>query len=114
VPVSFARTLALLLALLATACTAKDGDLPLVERTKVDYDSTRDGPRPPAAMTGARDAKDEAPEQDGKCTHAWEALPRGTHTYMDASDPPMPALCTPVVCTKCGLVRHECQKRRRR
>ncbi len=102
--------LGLLLCALPGCTSASDG--PPVVRTKIDYDSTRDGPRPEVVDEGAP----VAPPDPSTCTHAWEAVPRGTHAYPDPSDPlgMAMAICTPVVCTKCGLVRHECQRRRRR
>jgi hypothetical protein len=96
-----------IVALLGCASDRKDG--PPVVRTKIDYDSTRDGPRPQVVDDGLPAAKPDPSE----CDHIWEAVPRGTHAYPDPSDPlgMAVAICTPVVCTKCGLVRHECQKR---
>lgn len=102
-----------LLALLCLAplhgCASDRKDGPPVVRTKIDYDSTRDGPRPQVVDDGLPAAKPDPSE----CDHVWEAVPRGTHAYPDPSDPlgMAVAICTPVVCTKCGLVRHECQKR---
>lgn len=111
---------ALLLAVGLTGCASREGSGPAVTRTAIDYDSTRDGPRPPPtaddpAPGGEDGAKGAAGEQKAECAHVWEALPRAMHTYPDPAAPfGPPALCTPVVCTKCGLVRHECQRRRRR
>lgn len=57
----------------------------------------------------------KAPEVEAPkpCQHVWEFLDRATHSYIDP-DSGLPALCTPRVCPKCGLVIHECQGRRRR
>jgi len=92
-------------------CASPSDDPPVV-RTKIDYDSTRDGPRPEVVDEGLPRPKPDP----STCTHAWEAVPRGTHAYPDPSDPLgfAVAICTPVLCTKCGRVRHECQRRNRR
>ena len=101
--------LALVLVATAVGCASDRRDGPPVVRTKIDYDSTRDGPRPQVVDDGLPAAKPDP----SACDHVWEAVPRGTHAYPDPSDPlgMAVAICTPVVCTKCGLVRHECQKR---
>ena len=99
---------ALLLLAAATACSSQKSGAPAPVITKIDYDSTRDGPVMPKAS-------DAAPAVPSKCAHVWEALPRSTHYYQDpSSDLSSMLLCTPVRCPKCGLVRHECQQRRRR
>jgi hypothetical protein len=50
------------------------------------------------------------PEKDAAqpCKHTWQFLDRQTHPYVtrDGSI----ALCTPRVCTQCGLVQHECTR----
>lgn len=93
-------------------CSTPTRDGPPVVITKIDYDSTRDGPRPQVVDEGEPAKKPEP----ASCSHAWEAVSQGTHAYPDPSDPlgMSVAICTPVYCTKCGLVRHECQKRKRR
>ena len=103
--------LALLLAPLV-GCASEAPQGPPVVRTKIDYNSTRDGPRPQVVDDGAPAKKTDP----SSCDHAWEAVSQGTHAYADPSDPlgMSVAICTPVYCTKCGLVRHECQKRKRR
>jgi hypothetical protein len=45
------------------------------------------------------------------CRHTFG--PHGTHTYIDPLTG-MPALCAVVRCTKCGEIRHECERRKRR
>jgi hypothetical protein len=47
------------------------------------------------------------------CEHVWQSLDLATHSYIDPQSG-LPALCTPIVCPKCGLVRHECQGRHAR
>ena len=96
---------ALLLGLLASCVSSSQStNSATVERTPVFYDSTRASGAPALEGNGA---KGEA------CVHAWVA--EKPHAYEDTSfDPPMPNLCTPLRCTKCGLVRHECAPRSRR
>ena len=100
----------ILLPVAACATPARDG--PPVVITKIDYDSTRDGLSPRVVGEG----EPKKPEDPASCNHAWEAVSQGTHAYPDPSDPlgMSVAICTPVYCKKCGLVRHECQKRKKR
>ena len=104
----------LLLLALGAGCASKDAvRTSTVQRTKIDYDSTRDGPRMLPAAPEAPGSPAAANAK--KCVHSWESVRDGTHMYLDTgSDPPLPTLCTPMVCTKCGLVRHECEWRRKR
>jgi hypothetical protein len=45
--------------------------------------------------------------------HVWQ--PGSPHMFTDSSySPPVVSLSTPVECPKCGLVKHECQGRKRR
>src|SRR5437764_14430211 len=99
-----AAALSLLLAGAVGCSTTKTG-APAPVVTKIDYDSTRDGPVMPQPERAG-------PVDPSKCAHVWEAMPRATHYYQDpSSDMPSMLLCTPVRCVKCGLVRHECQQR---
>ena len=101
------RIAGLVCAALAAACASKSG-APGPVVTKIDYDSTRDGPVMPRP-------EDTGPPDPAKCAHVWEAIPRATHYYQDpSSELQQLSLCTPVRCSKCGLVRHECQPRTRR
>jgi hypothetical protein len=100
-----------ILALLAGAagCRAPKDDAgnTLVTRTKVSRVTGT------AADTPA-EADRPAEPGEGACRHAWRALDRETHLYYDtASEVPITALCTPIRCDKCGLVRHECVRLRR-
>jgi len=65
-----------------------------------------------AALEGGKPSQPEA------CKHVWDVDKFGTHSYsVDEDGVPVVKLCTPIVCTKCGAVRHECLKelsRRRR
>jgi hypothetical protein len=108
------RALAVLLAtaVLATGaagCRApsQDAGNTVVTRTKVNRvtGTAADTPEGP-----------QAPDEPGQgaCRHAWRALDRETHLYYDTGGAiPLTALCTPIRCDKCGLVRHECVRLRR-
>ena len=99
--------LSLLLAFGLAACASGDAS-PRPVVTKIDYDSTRDGPVMPSS-------EKDAPKDPKKCEHAWAAMPRATHQYQDpSSELAQVLLCTPVRCSKCGLVRHECEPRTRK
>jgi hypothetical protein len=88
----------------------------------------KDYPAPPSrAALGLEPGKDaeptdpvtpQAPPAPEPCKHRFEAVRQGTHPYTVYEDEvPVVKLCTPIVCTKCGIVRHECQRelvRRRR
>ena len=75
----------------------------------------------PLPPRGAIDLPPKEPPADAKpaepqaCKHAWEAARQLMHSYTVFEDEiPIVKLCTPLVCTKCGALRHECLKELRR
>src|SRR5262245_32565492 len=100
-----ALALAAALACIA-ACQAKQepAPLPIPPRGSVEY------PQPEEPKED--EAKPAVPEA---CKHVWTADHRAMHQFTVAEDGvPVVKLCTPIVCSKCGAVRHECMKELRR
>jgi hypothetical protein len=73
-------------------------------------------PRGSLELPPKEPAKDcAAPEVPEACKHVWNSVAQMTHSYTVPEDGvPTVKLCTPIVCSKCGLVRHECEKELRR
>lgn len=101
--------LLLLLAVLLGACSPTpqgDDAGTRVQRTKV---STSTGGALDAAPVQEAPPAEEDP--NAPCKHVWEHVRQGTHAWVDETgDVPIVSLCTPIVCTKCGAVRHECAR----
>jgi len=68
-------------------------------------------PRPPPSGPSAARVEDPAAPDQPACKHDYQSY--ATHPYVDPLTG-LPALCAIWRCTKCGEIRHECQKGPRR